>query len=330
MKHFCTIITANYLPYAQQLYTCLSENFSGGVSLHTLISDVDSSSVEALSENLKSNIICYSEKDLKGEMADAFRQKYAEDNMDAYRWSMKTVFMKQLFGEPNIEKLIYLDCDIFFVGNGDFLFDMLSKHRFLITPHWRCASDPAVDMENFQLNFLDGVYNAGFIGARKDAIEILDFWGNCCLAVCEKNRPAGFYVDQKYLDILPSRFPGIEVVRHKGCNLAGWNTLECPRSENEKGGIKIDGEFDPVFIHFTPETRRKIKSGDDPLFEPYFNEYNNLLKDYSNGLIDLSIDQPENPQPEEPEPEPLLEAVRRTVRLRTRIKAFMDGKIVRK
>ena len=329
MKHFCTIITANYLPYAKQLYTCISENFSGSIVLHTLISDADTNSVEQLGAQTNPNIECYSEQDLKGEMADAFRQKYAETNMDAYRWSMKTVFMKQLFQKPDIEKLIYVDSDIFFVENGDFLFDMLSDYRFLITPHWRCATNPESDMENFQLNFWDGIYNAGFIGANKDSIEILDFWGKCCLAVCEKNRPAGFYVDQKYLDILPSRFEGIGVVRHKGCNLAGWNIIECPRSQNEKGEIKIEGKFNPVFIHFTPETRRKIKQGSDPLIAPFFDQYNNLLKKYSKGEIDLRVEKPKNPEPE-PEPEPLLEAVRRRVRLRTRIQAFIDGRIVRK
>lgn len=328
MNHFCTIITANYLPYAQQLFTSLSENFSGEVTLHTFVSDSDPSNDEP-NNRIDPNIILYSRNDLKGEMEQAFYDKYAETNMDAYRWSMKTVLMKHLLAKPEIDKLIYLDSDIFFVGNGDFLFDMLSEYRFLITPHWRCATEPEADFENFQLNFLDGIYNAGFIGANTDAVEILDFWGKCCLTVCEKNRPEGFYVDQKYLEILPSRFAGIEVVRHKGCNMAGWNTIECPRSQNEKGELRVDGQFEPIFIHFTPETRRKIKDGSDALLKPYFDQYNGLLKTYSNGEIDLTIEKPKDPEPD-PDPEPLIEAVRRRVRLRTRIMAFMDGRIVRK
>lgn len=332
MNNFCTVITADYLPYAKQLYISLSENFSKGLILHVLVSDGKEKLKLPLESEFLQNMKFYNGDEIKLPMADKLHQKYAKNNMDAYRWSMKSVFIKFLLQQNTVEKIIYLDSDIHFIGNGDFLFEMLSEYRFLITPHWRCASNPQADFVNFQLNFTEGIYNGGFIGANKNSFEILDFWSNCCLANCEINRENGFFVDQKYLDILPSRFEGIRRVEHKGCNLAGWNMIECPRSENDSSELKIDGDFDPIFIHFTPGTRKEIIEGNDILLKPFFERYNQLLQTYSENSIDLMkpIETNDQESSEEKNSEPLLEAVRRRVRLRTRIQAFMDGRIVRK
>ena len=163
--------------------------------------------------------------------------------MDGYRWSMKPMFINYLINEKNYDKVVYLDCDLFFYNNPDFIFILLDHHRVLLSPHWRCADNPEDDMVNFKLNFQGGIYNGGFIGVTKEATDIMSYWANLCLAECVIDFEQGMYVDQKYLDVLHSRFEGIGILRHRGCNVATWNLTDNKRSVNESGQVMINNEF---------------------------------------------------------------------------------------
>ena len=85
------------------------------------------------------------------------------------------------------------------------------------------------------------------------------------------------FVDQKYLDILPSRFQGVRQLWHKGCNVANWNMVDCRRVQVDDQ-ILINGVEPIVFIHFTKSTIRGILNGDDALLLPYLNSYEDKLQ----------------------------------------------------
>jgi SAM-dependent methyltransferase len=147
----------------------------------------------------------------------------------------------------------------------------------ILTPHWR-ASNPHVDEGNFSVLQTSGIYNAGFIGVNKNAIPAMEWWSNVCEFKCKKAPGKGFFADQAYLDLLPVYFDRVKVIRHKGCNVANWNQVECRRSPSTKGKVKINNQWDVVFIHFTQSTINGILYGEDGLLKPYLEEYQASLE----------------------------------------------------
>jgi hypothetical protein len=326
---FCTIITADYYPYAQALLESLEKHSSQGVILEVLIAEriEDKSFFQSIDmPNINFSFI----EEINLPIASQLFDKYNATNMDAYRWSMKPVFINHLLIQKGYEKVIYLDSDLFFFQDPRFLFELLDKEKVILTPHWRCADNPWEDFHNFKLNFKDGIYNGGFVGVRKDALDVMFFWANLCLAACEVNRPEGFFVDQKYLDILHSRFEGIGVVRHRGCNVSNWNISDCQRVVTDNGEILINGIFPIVFIHFTSSMMKGILSGIDLHLLNHFTIYADTIKKYNPefNLIEKTKKQLTAAVIENDgiwnKQKKVLKKIRNKIRLRSRIKNILQ------
>ena len=174
------------------------------------------------------------------------------------------------------EKVIYVDPDIYFVSDFNFLFEKLNESHILLTPHWSNI-DPSANEQGLYHILLDGLFNAGFIGASEKGLDAINWWGYACHFKMEKNRELGLFDDQKYLDILPVHFDNVEILNHKGCNLAAWNFGTCKR-EIVDGQLMINRQFEPVFIHFTSDTIANIINHNDKYLIPYLEEYVDLLK----------------------------------------------------
>lgn len=200
--------------------------------------------------------------------------KYS-DNQDVLRWSLKPSMILHFLFDWNYDKCIYIDNDIYFVNNNTFLIDsiangiLLTKHNRPMWPH----PNPAL-YGQFICNFTDGFFNAGFIGANKNASKPLAWWHMMNYWKCEKNKNLGLFDDQKYLDTLALNFNSvIDICNHPGCNLALWNTTTIKRSYDHKWTVG-DG-YDPVFCHFSglnPENCLVYKNYDFMLFS-YYREY---------------------------------------------------------
>lgn len=238
------------------------------------------------------NCLFYSLKDVKQEpnAADIILKYKADKNR--LRWSLKPVFMKYLLEKKEVEKVIYLDNDLFFYADYSFLFELLDKHSILLTPHYYKYS-PQRDQNWFEANFRVGLFNAGFVGANRQGVSSLQWWADCCAYRCEKNSFRGLFDDQKYLDLITVIDENAHIVRHKGCNVAGWNTEVCSRSlVNNR--VVIDGIYPVVFIHFNDTTVREIINGSDSILFNHYREYVEVLKNYNIHLKekDLLFNQP--------------------------------------
>jgi hypothetical protein len=272
MTTFCTIITADYLPFAEVLYASLQKNVPG-TPLQVLVTEKNDfiSSDDFIIHSLDSVI--------NSAVSKGIYEKYAHTNPDHFRWALKPVFISYLF-EKGFDKVIYADQDLYFVNNFSFLIDELESNNIILTPHW-ADIDPLKNETNLLTVLQGGLYNAGFIGANKKGAEIINWWAEMCHYKTEDNPELGLFVDQKYLDILPVKFPAVKVIKHQGCNLASWNIETCSR-EVKDGKLIINQLFDPVFIHFNKETIANILNGNDRWLKPYLEEYARLLK--SKGL----------------------------------------------
>lgn len=273
MNIICTVITGDYGHYVLALHDSIIK-FNASQKLAVYISR-DKLPMEVHDEMKKREIEIYDRSHFENHEVEAqLFAKYSHSNHDAYRWSMKPVFMNLLLN--NNDKVIYIDSDIYFFNDYAFLFEELNNCSVLLSPHWRC-SDPNVDVGNFKLNFLDGMYNGGFVGAAKSGKDELTYWAKLCMFNCEKNVTDGYFVDQKYLDILPSRFPNVSIIKHKGCNVANWNQFDCKRTV-VNNSVLINGKFPIVFIHFTKSFFWGVLLGNDVLLKKHLESYrDNLL-----------------------------------------------------
>jgi hypothetical protein len=238
----------------------------GDTQLKVLIID------EPLAESLPSKRIeFFIIKDLKNcAHFEEITTKYADDP-DKLRWTLKPVFLNYLLEHLHFDSAIYLDNDIYFFENSDFLFEQLSTKSFLLCPHWR-ISDPEVDRDWFETNFKDGAFNGGIVGATQKGIEIIKWWAKACSHACEKNLHRGLFDDQKYLDLIPAIFDDVAIIRHRGCNVAYWNRWENKRSIRQ-GKVFINEKWPVVFVHFTKELDNAIESGSENSLKDYWEQY---------------------------------------------------------
>lgn len=305
MNTFCTIITADYLPLAKVLLASLKQY--GSTGLQVLVVD------EGPAANDQPGILYPKHLDYAPFFKD-IQQKYAHTNKDNFRWALKPVLIGHLL-EIGFEKVIFLDPDLFFVNKYDFLFEMLDKHSILLTPHW--ADLDVINSEESVLSVLrNGLFNAGFVAASRKGLPAIQWWAGMCHYKIERRQELGIYDDQKYLDMLPVQFEEVLILKHQGCNLASWNIHTCKR-QMLNGQLRINGKYEPVFIHFAKDTIANILNRNDALLQPYLDQYMALLSAEGFDLL-KNI---ENYSPGQYES--VIYRVKHRTRLRTRIKRFL-------
>lgn len=289
MNHFCTISTHSHL-YKTLALSDSIQNQGHPYVLHVLMTDGNS-------DYKADNCIFYRLEDLKNDStAKQITNKYSH-SADKLRWSLKPVFMIHLL-KNTASGIVYIDNDQYFYNNYSFLFSLLSSHSILLTPHYY-KHNPAAEQNWLEANYRVGLYNAGFVGASQAGIETLEWWANCCLYRCEKNAIRGLFDDQKYLDLVPVIDKQALVLRHQGCNVAGWNIEFCRRSiVNDE--VVINNEFPIVFVHYNAFTIRQIENGTDKL----------LLKMYEDYFLNLKKHNPELKRERLVSTEPFIEKLK--------------------
>jgi len=269
MNCFCTISTKSHLFKSKVLCDSL-ENY--GFETINLVVDIDSVDDKTTFESKFFLTI----KDLPQIDIRLILSKYGSHS-DKFRWALKPVLIKFLL-ETKFEKVIYVDNDICFFSSPFNLMDKLNSSNILLTPHFYSASSEK-NQNWLEANFRVGLYNAGFIGANRSAIPMLDWWKDCCIYNVKKSYWRGLYDDQKYLDLVPILFDNVEILKDSGCNLAGWNY----KNRLSKLG---KADFSSItFVHFAELTIKEFRKIENP-FHPLFSEYLSRMK-----TVGLSLNQ---------------------------------------
>lgn len=261
MNCFCTISTKSHLFKSKVLSDSLEK-----YGFETINLVVDSESIDEKTTFESKSYLTI--KDLPQSDVKLILSKYSM-HPDKLRWALKPVLIKYLL-ETTFEKVIYVDNDICFFSSPFNLIDKLNSSNILLTPHFYLA-DSEKNQNWFEANFRVGLYNAGFIGANKSAIPMLDWWKDSCIYNVKKSYWRGLYDDQKYLDLVPVLFDNVEILKDTGCNLAGWNY--------KNRFLKL-GEADlssVIFVHFAELTIKEFSKIENP-FHPLFNEYLMMMK----------------------------------------------------
>lgn len=259
----CTISTQSHIFKSLALRKSVSPFFDG--DFFCLVTDFDE--VLPIDDSIHWNRTI----ELQEQGAVKILEKYKADQL---RWALKPTYLKFLL-KQGYDQVIYVDNDVFFYSDPTFLFDLLRDHSFLLTPHFY-SSDPSENQNWLEANFRVGLYNAGFIGVSQKGISILDWWENCCVYNVKKSYWRGLFDDQKYLDLVPVLFDDVKIVKHKGCNLAGWNYRNYSYKREKDQCVLVNNE-PLVFIHFAALSFTEF-SNPSNIFFPEFQKYLTALK----------------------------------------------------
>jgi len=317
---FCTISTANYLPYVLSLYDSLLK-FNLNQHLNVLISD-EVVNFSQYREKYPNIFFYYSNELCKDGIGKKIFEKYHAENMDCFRWSMKSVFMTFLLQEKGYEKIICVDNDIYFFNDYSFLFSELNHNDILLTPHWR-NSDPTKGISDFFSLYTQGLYNGGFVSSNKNGTQALEWWANTCHFICARDDCNGQFDDQAHLNLMPIYFDNVKILKHRGCNVAGWNQEECQRTK-EGELVKINKEYPIIFIHFTKGTIKDVLYGNDKNLDSFLNIYFDALKKHDVDLKKKYEEEYELSKKKEIK-KSFIQKLSDKIRIQKRIKAFMDG-----
>jgi hypothetical protein len=307
MKTFCTIITSDYYPFAKVLYASLVK-YAPGTNFQVLVVDNNHYKSEG-------NFCIHQAKDLvKNPQFLEIEKKYAFTNSDYFRWALKPIFISYLLNK-NFDKVIFVDPDVYFIGDYNFLFTHLDTCTVLLTPHW-ITTDPFKLEESLIYLMRNGLFNAGFVGVSKEGAPAMNWWAGACHYKIDKQPELGIYVDQKYLDILPIEFPETMILQNRGCNIACWN-MDSNKRDIINGKLFINKKFEAVFIHFTKETILNIINGNDFQLRPWLEEYRSEFTKLGYSLDSFIKSGDMNSKFS------ILRKVKRSLLIRTRIKRML-------
>ncbi len=243
MNWACTIVSPNYLPYARTLAKSYLGQHPADIFSVLIVANIQDKTILAREAF---HAVFLDEIGLDDIAALAIKYNILELNTN-----VKPTFMKYLLHQKNIEKLIYLDPDIYVYHPLEPIFELLQENEAVLTPH--ITSPAEGHLIPSEQDFLQsGTFNLGFIAVRNgsNASALLDWWETRCLDQGFNELRTGLFVDQKWMNLAPVLFDKVAVCKHPGCNMAYWNLHErsLQRSENS---YTVNGTHELCFYHFS-------------------------------------------------------------------------------
>jgi glycosyltransferase involved in cell wall biosynthesis len=238
-----TIVAANYLPFARVLCSSFLEHHADG-KFFVLLVDSVASDFSFVDESFE--IIKLEELDLPG--GDLFLYQYSILELST---AVKPFLLRYLLDERGVGTLLYLDPDLYINRSLDCVFNSLARSSVVLTPHM--FSSPPDDGHSPSESdiLLSGVYNLGFLGIRKSpaVMDLLNWWADRLQSRCVVDLANGIFVDQRWMDLAPAYFDGVEILRSITLNVAYWNLHE--RKLEERDGAYFVNGSRLGFFHFS-------------------------------------------------------------------------------
>lgn len=242
---FLTVATAEYLPQVMVLKGSLEAAYGSCVSLSVLLIGDEAALAAAARQGL--DVVSVDELAIPTFWDMAFRyEKGALAN------ALKSFFIRHAVTTREPETVVFLDADIAVYSPLDEVQRLLDSGQasIVLTPHLERPQRRTREPSELDL-LRHGIVNGGFVALRPDrnARAFLGWWSDHMLTECRYEPEKGLYGDQHWLDLVPSLFGGVHILRHRGYNAAYWNFPDRrPRRAGETWSI----DADPLrFFHFS-------------------------------------------------------------------------------
>jgi glycosyltransferase involved in cell wall biosynthesis/SAM-dependent methyltransferase len=242
--NICTIIARNYVAHARVLAESFQKIHPDG-TCSVLVIDDPTGFIDPASEPFE--LLTIDEIGL----ADPQRMAASYDVMELST-AVKPWLLRHLLEREGGDSVIYLDPDIQIFSSLDEVARRAQRHDVVLTPHFTTPLPRDGRKPSEEDILIAGSYNLGFIalGAGQTAHALLDWWSERLENDCLNEPERGRFVDQRWIDLAPGLWPGIDVLRDPAFNIAYWNLPTRSLEDDGSGGYRVDGE--PLrFFHFS-------------------------------------------------------------------------------
>ena len=225
----CTIIAKNYLAHARVLARSFAEHHPDG-RFHVLI--IDDFEGYVVPEDEPFVVVGPHELDVDGFEQMAVLYDVVELSTAVKPWLMRWL----LAGSPD-HMAVYLDPDVRLYAPLDEMFAAVSEHGLVLSPHSLDPMPRDGKRPNEQDILIAGAYNLGFIGIGSGdfADLLLEWWAVRLETDCIVDPTRGFFVDQRWIDLVPGMAESFHLLRDRGFNVAYWNLPSRPIRRDENG-----------------------------------------------------------------------------------------------
>ncbi len=241
--HFCTIVSKNYIAQARTLAESVRIHHPDS-SFTVLLVDRPDGYFDPNAEPF--TVLPIERLPIPDLPRFCFQYNVLELNTAA-----KPFFLAQLLKLSGTAKLVYLDPDIVVLHRLDALARLLDEHNVVLTPH---LLEP-YPLDGKRLHerhiLLSGTYNLGFVAvsAGRETDRMLRWWQERMYTGCRDRKKKGMFVDQKWMELAPSYFDGVHILREPGYNIAYWN-LHSREITLSEGRVWAAGR-PAYFFHFS-------------------------------------------------------------------------------
>jgi hypothetical protein len=198
--------------------------------------------------------------------------------------------LKKLLNDETTDAVIYLDPDIYMYSPLVEVIEALEHFSVVLTPHF---TSPALTPETIRANeysaLQHGTFNLGFVAVanRPEGHKFADWWAHRLQDHCFDEKTVGLFTDQRWVDLAPSYFPDLHILRQPGTNFATWNCENRHLGKDLEGNLTSNSE--PLrFVHFSG-----LDSGAHELarerFAPNDLVFRELSEKYSDSLFNSTV-----------------------------------------
>ena len=167
-----------------------------------------------------------------------FRFNYSQQELSY----AATPFLIEYLLDLGFSDVAFLKQESLVLGGMASVFDG-GSHSLILTPHL-LKPLPGEDRIARELNILQaGSFNAGFVGVSDSgpARAFLKWWQERVFRHCRLDVAEGMHFEQRWLDLAPSFFEGVHILRDPGMNVAHWNLPERQISIGPDGDVLAEG-----------------------------------------------------------------------------------------
>ncbi len=245
-----TIVARNYLPFARTLCASFLKHHPDGRFFVLLVDRLDGAFDPG-----KEQFELVQLDSLNLPLGELFLYQYSILELST---AVKPYLLRYLMDEYNLESALYLDPDLFITAPLASVYEALSRSSIVLTPHM-LAPPPEDGKTPTETDIMhSGVHNLGFLGVRNDpsVASLLDWWSRRLAFKCVVDLPNALFVDQRWMDLAPSYFDGVEILKDPALNVAYWNLHE-RKLQQIDDSFWVNGK-PLVFFHFSGFNPNKL------------------------------------------------------------------------
>lgn len=240
----CTIVARNYLAQARVWADSIREH-DRDIRLFLLVLDEPYGTAWPELESLGLEVLTVGEIGLPRVEAFVFRYGVTE-----LATAVKPWLLAELFERCEPEFLHYFDPDVVCLASPTVLNKHLKGADLALTPHLLFEGGTR-EPEMERIILACGAYNLGYLGLRRTPAtrNALRWWRQRLERECVNEVERGYFVDQKWLNLISGLPIVMRVIRERGCNVAYWNLHERTLEQSDRGWIVDGGPL--IFFHFS-------------------------------------------------------------------------------